>query len=184
MREPQTCRQVVDQCVKEFGRLDILVNNAAFQNESTFEEISPEQLDRTFRTNIFAYFWMAQYSLPHLKEGAVIINTGSVTAQQGNHKLIDYSATKGAIHTFTKSLASYLADRCIRVNCVAPGPVLTPLIPATLSKEHVAEFGKNTMWGRPAQPVEISPSYVFIASDDGRYYTGEIFSPTGRGSSH
>ena len=178
------CADVVRRVMKEFGRIDILVNNAAFQWEQTdFSDITPEQLEHTFRVNIFAYIWMAQAALPHLKEGATIINTGSVTAMEGNDSLIDYSATKGAIHTFTKSLAQSVADKGIRVNCVAPGPVWTPLIPATFSAEHVKDFGGDTVWKRAAQPAEIAPSYVFLASTDSRYYTGEIFSPTGRVSS-
>ncbi len=177
------CREVVDRTAAEFGRLDILVNNAAYQNEvKSFEDITPEQLDRTFRTNIYAYIWTAQAALKHMEKGAVIINTGSVTALEGNEGLIDYSATKGAIHVFTKSLAQALSEKAIRVNCVAPGPVWTPLIPATMSKEHVAKFGGDSMWKRPAQPAELAPSYVFLASTDGRYYTGEILAPTGKAS--
>ncbi|HEY0809594.1 MAG TPA: SDR family oxidoreductase [Longimicrobiales bacterium] len=140
-------------------------------------------LEHTFRVNIFAYFWMAQAALRHMKPGSVIINTGSVTAMEGNESLIDYSATKGAIHTFTKSLAQSIGEKGIRVNCVAPGPVWTPLIPATFSAEHVKGFGKDTIWKRPAQPAEIAPTYVFLAAADSRFYTGEIFSPTGRVSS-
>ena len=178
------CIEVVERVVSELGAVDILVNNAAYQIEQKdFTKITAEQLDRTFRTNIYAYIWMAQAAVKHMKGGAVIINTGSVTAMEGNEGLIDYSATKGAIHTFTKSLAQALADQGIRVNCVAPGPVWTPLIPATLEEEHVAKFGADTVWKRPAQPVEIAPSFVFLASADSRYYTGEIFSPTGRVSS-
>jgi NAD(P)-dependent dehydrogenase (short-subunit alcohol dehydrogenase family) len=174
------CFAFVERAVKQFGRLDILVNNAAYQQEQkSILDITEEQLDGTFRTNIYGYIYMVQAALPHLKEGASILNTGSVTAMKGNPGLLDYSATKGAIHTFTRALAQSLAEQGIRVNCVAPGPVWTPLIPATMDKKHVARFGKDTVWGRPAQPVEISPSYVFLASDDGKYYTGEVLAPTG-----
>jgi NAD(P)-dependent dehydrogenase (short-subunit alcohol dehydrogenase family) len=177
------CDQFVNKALKQFGRLDILVNNAAYQmqQESIFD-ITEEQLEGTFRTNIFGYFFMAQAALPHMKEGSVIINTGSVTALDGNKQLLDYSATKGAIHVFTKSLAMSVAEKGIRVNCVAPGPVWTPLIPATMDRKHVAAFGKDTHWGRPAQPVEIATSFVFLASPAARYYTGEIFAPTGKGT--
>jgi NAD(P)-dependent dehydrogenase (short-subunit alcohol dehydrogenase family) len=178
------CEELVRRAVEELGGLDILVNNAAYQMEQhELENISNEQLERTFRTNIFAYIWLAQFALPHLGEGGVILNTGSVTALEGNRSLLDYSATKGAIHAFTKSLAQAVADRGIRVNCVAPGPVWTPLIPATLDEEHVGRFGGDTLWERAAQPAEIAPSYVFLASADGRYYSGEILAPTGRVSS-
>lgn len=184
LSEYKHCQDVVAKAAGALGGLDILVNNAAFQMEQKeFEKISPEQLEHTFRTNFFAYFWMAQEALKHLREGSVIINTGSVTAMEGNEVLVDYSATKGAIHTFTKSLAQSLAKRAIRVNCVAPGPVWTPLIPATFSADHVEGFGGDTVWQRPAQPSELAPTYVFLASADSRYYTGEIFSPTGRVSS-
>lgn len=178
------CREVVDQVVNEFGHIDILVNNAAYQHEQEdFLELTIEQLERTFRTNIYAYIWLAQAALPYMKPGAVIINTGSVTALDGHEALIDYAATKGAIHAFTKSLARSLSEKGIRVNCVAPGPVWTPLIPATLSKDHVGRFGADTEWQRPAQPAEIAPAFVFLASTDSRYFTGEILSPTGRVSS-
>jgi NAD(P)-dependent dehydrogenase (short-subunit alcohol dehydrogenase family) len=178
------CQELVQRAVDEFGGLDILVNNAAFQwEEREFEKISPEQLEHTFRTNVFGYFWIAQAAVEHMREGAAIINTGSVTAMEGNAGLIDYAASKGAIHAFTKSLAQALAKQAIRVNCVAPGPVWTPLIPATFSAEHLEKFGGDTVWGRPAQPAELAPTYVFLASADSRYYTGEIFSPTGRVSS-
>lgn len=184
LSEHAQCVKVVEQTVAQLGGIDILVNNAAFQwEQNEFEKIAPEQLEHTFRTNFFAYFWVAQTAVKHMKEGGVIINTGSVTAMEGNEKLLDYSATKGAIHTFTKSLAHALAERGLRVNCVAPGPVWTPLIPATFSKEHVEGFGGDTVWQRPAQPAELAPTYVFLASTDSRYYTGEIFSPTGRVSS-
>jgi len=175
------CRRFVARALREFGRLDVLVNNAAYQQEQqSILDVSEEQLVGTFRTNIFGYIYMVQEALPHLKEGAVILNTGSVTALKGNPSLIDYASTKGAIHVLTKSLAQSLAEQGIRVNCVAPGPVWTPLIPATFaSREHIQEFGKDTVWGRPAQPAEIAPSYVFLASADARYYTGEVLAPTG-----
>jgi NAD(P)-dependent dehydrogenase (short-subunit alcohol dehydrogenase family) len=178
------CRDVVDQVVHELGSIDILVNNAAYQHEEKdFLEITIEQLERTFRTNIYAYIWLAQAALSYMKPGAVIINTGSVTAMDGHEALIDYAATKGAIHAFTKSLAQSVSEKGIRVNCVAPGPVWTPLIPATLSQDHVGRFGADTEWKRPAQPAEIAPAFVFLASADSRYFTGEILSPTGRVSS-
>jgi NAD(P)-dependent dehydrogenase (short-subunit alcohol dehydrogenase family) len=174
------CQAFVDRAVRELGRLDILVNNAAYQQEQkSLLDITEEQLEGTFRTNIYGYIFMAQAALPHMKKGAVILNTGSVTALKGNPGLIDYASTKGAIHVFTKSLAQSVAKQGIRVNCVAPGPVWTPLIPATMDASHVAEFGGDTVWERPAQPAEIAPSYVFLASADGRYYTGEVLAPTG-----
>ena len=184
LADARACRKAVAQTVKELGGLDIVVNNAAYQKEvEDFADVSAEQIERTFRVNILAYIHIAQAALEHLEEGGVILNTGSVTGLEGHKTLIDYSATKGAIHTFTKSLAQAVAERGIRVNCVAPGPVWTPLIPATLTEEHVGSFGEDSFWGRPAQPAEIAPSYVFLASDDGRYYTGDVFAPTGRGAS-
>ena len=180
VKNPNACRRFVDRAAKTFGRLDIVVNNAAYQQQQdSILDITPEQLDGTFRTNIYGYIYMVQAALPHLKDGASIINTGSVTALKGNPQLIDYSATKGAIHTFTKALAQSVADKGIRVNCVAPGPVWTPLIPATFDRKHVARFGKDTVWKRPAQPAEIAPSFVFFASADSTYYTGEVLAPTG-----
>jgi NAD(P)-dependent dehydrogenase (short-subunit alcohol dehydrogenase family) len=180
VKSRKACKAFVDRAAKTFGRLDIVVNNAAYQQEQqSILDITEEQLAGTFRTNIFGYFFIVQAALPHLKKGAAIINTGSVTAMKGNQGLLDYSATKGAIHTFTRSLAQSLAEQGIRVNCVAPGPVWTPLIPATMGKGHVAKFGEDTVWGRPAQPAEIAPSYVFLASADSRYYTGEVLAPTG-----
>lgn len=181
LAEHDHCVQVVEQTVEELGGLDIVVNNAAvhFEKEEV-TDISTGQLERTFRTNVFAYLWIVQAALEHLDEGDAIVNTGSVTGLSGHKTLLDYSATKGAVHILTKGLAQSLAERGIRVNCVAPGPVWTPLIPATRPEEKVEEFGADTFWGRPAQPAEIAPSYVFLASPDGRYYSGEVFSPSGR----
>ena len=180
VQKPGECARFVNAVVKELGRIDIVVNNAAYQKEQkSILDITPEQLDATFRTNIYGYFFMVQAALPHLRKGSVILNTGSVTALRGNEVLLDYASTKGAIHVFTKSLAQNLARKGIRVNCVSPGPVWTPLIPATLTKEHVKRFGADTVWERPAQPAEIAPSFVFLASADAKYYTGEILAPTG-----
>jgi NAD(P)-dependent dehydrogenase (short-subunit alcohol dehydrogenase family) len=180
VQKKKECAAFVERVVRELGRLDILVNNAAYQQEQkSILDITEEQLEGTFRTNIFGYFFMAQSALPHLGEGAAIINTGSVTALRGNEGLIDYSSTKGAIHVFTKSLAQSVAKQGIRVNCVAPGPVWTPLIPATLDEEHVAKFGKDTVWERPAQPAELAGTYVYLASGDSKYVTGEILGVTG-----
>jgi NAD(P)-dependent dehydrogenase (short-subunit alcohol dehydrogenase family) len=183
VRDRAACRAFVDEAAREFGRLDVLVNNAAYQMERpSLEEIPEEQIERTFRTNIFGYLFMAQAALPHLQAGGVILNTGSVTALEGNAGLIDYACTKGAIHVLTMSLAQNLAERGIRVNCVAPGPVWTPLIPATLEPDHVKEFGSDTFWKRPAQPVEIAGAYVYLASAEARYVSGEIIAITGKTS--
>jgi NAD(P)-dependent dehydrogenase (short-subunit alcohol dehydrogenase family) len=181
VRDPAVCRGLVDRTVQEFGRLDVLVNNAAYQrHRESVEEVSEEQWDRTFRTNIYGYFYLVKAALPHLKRGAVIINTGSITGLEGNKSLVDYSATKGAIHAFTKSLAQNLIERGIRVNCVAPGPVWTPLNPAERSDEETKEFGKSTPLGRPAQPEEIAPAFVFFASNaDSSYITGEVLTLLG-----
>jgi NAD(P)-dependent dehydrogenase (short-subunit alcohol dehydrogenase family) len=174
------CTQAVDRAAGELGGLNILVNNAAYQKQrDRFEDISPEQVEATFRVNIMGFIWTTQAALKHLSAGDVIINSGSVTAMMGFPSLIDYAATKGAIHNFTTSLAQQLAPRGIRVNCVAPGPVWTPLIPATCHREFVGKFGSESLWKRPAQPCEIAPSYVFLASTDSRFFTGEILSPTG-----
>jgi NAD(P)-dependent dehydrogenase (short-subunit alcohol dehydrogenase family) len=180
--DPQFCRDAVERTVKEFGRLDVLVNNAAFQNQQEgLDAITDEQWERTFRTNIFGYFYMARAALKHLHEGGVIINTGSITGLEGSPKLLDYSATKGAIHAFTKSLAQNLVDRKIRVNCVAPGPVWTPLNPSdNKTPEQISKFGTDTPMGRPAQPEEIAPAYVFFASQaDSSYITGEVLTLLG-----
>jgi NAD(P)-dependent dehydrogenase (short-subunit alcohol dehydrogenase family) len=181
VRDSAACKAFVDRVAKDWGRLDVLVNNAAYQmTQEKLEDVTDEQIDRTFRTNIYGYIYMARAALRHLKPGGVIINTGSVTAFDGNPRLLDYSATKGAIHTFTRGLAESLKDRGIRVCCVAPGPVWTPLIPSTFPQDQLSEFGKDTYWKRPAQPVEIATSYVFIASSESRYYSGEVFAPTGK----
>jgi len=174
------CQQAIEQTVKAFGHLDILVNNAAEQHpQETIENISADQLERTFRTNIFSMFFLSKAALPHLQEGSVIINTTSVTAYQGNPKLLDYSSTKGAIVAFTRSLSQALVEKGIRVNGVAPGPIWTPLIPATFPAEEVAKFGAQVPMQRPGQPDEVSPSYVFIASNDSSYMTGQILHPNG-----
>lgn len=174
------CRKLMDDTIAKFGKLDILVNNAAEQHSaSTIEDISSEQFERTFRTNIFAYFYLTKVAMPHLKEGACIVNTTSVTAYRGSSHLLDYSSTKGAIVTFTRSLSQQLAQRGIRVNAVAPGPVWTPLIPASSSAEGVTQFGKDVPLGRAGQPEEIAPCFVFLASDDSSYMTGQVLHPNG-----
>jgi NAD(P)-dependent dehydrogenase (short-subunit alcohol dehydrogenase family) len=177
------CQEAVETTVRELGRLDVLVNNAAFQEHAAaLEDITDEQIERTFRTNIFGYFYMARAALAHLGEGSAIINTGSVTGMEGSKELLDYSSTKGAIHAFTKSLAQNLVERGIRVNCVAPGPVWTPLNPADQDAEDVAKFGESVAMKRPAQPEEIAPSYVFLAAPScSSYITGEILPVLGGG---
>ena len=175
------CRDAVERTVWELGKLNVLVNNAAFQqHQDSLEDVTEEQWDRTFRTNIYGYFYMAKAALAHLKPGSAIINTGSITGIQGNKELLDYSATKGAIHAFTKSLAQNLVERGVRVNCVAPGPVWTPLNPSDKSAEEVAEFGADTPMKRPAQPEELAPAFVFFASEaDSSYITGEVITLLG-----
>lgn len=178
--DEQFCRQTVRQTLTEWGRLDILVNNAAEQHpQESLEKISAEQLERTFRTNIFSYFFMAKAALPHLPHGGAIINTTSVTAYKGNPQLLDYSATKGAIVAFTRSLSLAVVGRGIRVNGVAPGPIWTPLIPATFPADKVASFGGNVPMQRAGQPEEVAPCYVFLASDDASYMSGQILHPNG-----
>jgi NAD(P)-dependent dehydrogenase (short-subunit alcohol dehydrogenase family) len=181
VREPEFCREAVERTVEEFGKLDILVNNAAFQqHQETIEEVSDEQFDRTFKTNIYGYFYMARAALRHMDEGACIVNTGSITGLEGSKELLDYSATKGAIHAFTKSLAQNLVERRIRVNCVAPGPVWTPLNPSDKEAKEVAKFGADTPFKRPAQPEEMAPAYVFFSSEaDSSYITGEVLALLG-----
>jgi NAD(P)-dependent dehydrogenase (short-subunit alcohol dehydrogenase family) len=181
VREPKACQKAVDTTVQNFERLDILVNNAAYQDsKESIDEITEEDWDRTFRTNIYGYFHMVKAALPHLKKRGVIINTGSITGLEGSKHLLDYSATKGAIHAFTKSLAQNLVAKGIRVNCVAPGPVWTPLNPSDKPAKEVAEFGADTPMKRPAQPEEIAPAYVYFASDlDSSYVTGEVLTLLG-----
>jgi NAD(P)-dependent dehydrogenase (short-subunit alcohol dehydrogenase family) len=182
----QFCRDAIERAVYELGRLDILVSNAAHQNrKNSLEELDDEEWDRTFKTNVYAYFRLVKAALPHLHAGASIIVTGSETGFEGPEQLPDYAATKGAIHTLTKVLAKQLAERGIRVNCVAPGPVWTPLNPADegASPDKVATFGQKTPLGRPAQPEELAPAYVFLASDaDSSYVTGEILAVMGGGT--
>ncbi|MEO7521347.1 MAG: SDR family oxidoreductase [Gemmatimonas sp.] len=180
VRDSAACRESVAQTVAELGGLNVLVNNAAYQMaQHRFEDISEEQWDRTFRTNIYAYFFMAQAALPHLNSGDAIINTGSIVGLTGLGILVDYTATKGAIHSFTKSLALYLGERNIRVNCVVPGPVWTPAIPGTMPIEEVENFGHEVALARPGQPEELAPAYVMLASSDGSFMTGSLLHVTG-----
>ncbi len=175
------CREAVERTVREFGRLDILVNNAAHQRDKeSLEAIDDAEWDKTFKTNIYAYFYFARAALAHLKPGGVIINTGSETGLMGSKTLLDYSATKGAIHAFTKALAQNVVERGIRVNCVAPGPVWTPLNPQSKEADQVAGFGQQTPMKRPGQPEEMAPTYVFLASNaDSSYMSGEVIALMG-----
>ena len=181
LTETRFASDAIKQTVSALGKLDILVNNAAYQqHQKTLGDLSLEQWDRTFKTNIYAYFLMAKAALPHLRKGSAIINTGSITGLEGSKHLLDYSATKGAIHAFTKSLAQNLVEKGIRVNCVAPGPVWTPLNPSDKAAKDVAKFGADTPMKRPAQPEEIAPAFVFFASEtDSSYVTGEVLTLLG-----
>ncbi|MGG5253307.1 SDR family oxidoreductase [Neobacillus sp. SM06] len=174
------CKEIVQATLKEFGHIDILVNNAAEQHpQKSLLNITSAQLEKTFRTNIFSYFYMTKMVLPHLQSGASIINTASITAYEGNEQLLDYSATKGAIVSFTRSLSKSLAPQGIRVNGVAPGPIWTPLIPSTFPANQVASFGSTTPMGRAGQPYELAPSYVFLASNDSAYISGQMIHVNG-----
>ncbi|MCU1498593.1 MAG: NAD(P)-dependent oxidoreductase [Acidimicrobiales bacterium] len=177
----EACIEAVERTVAELGGIELLVNNLAYQQpQDSLEDISTEQWDRTFRTNIYSYFWCTKRALAHMGPGSAIINTASINGLRGNKSLIDYSATKGAILAFTYSMAQALVDRQIRVNCVAPGPVWTPLIPATMPEEKVENFGEQVPMSRAAQPDEIAPSYVFFASERlSSYYSGEVLAPIG-----
>lgn len=178
--DPAFCKQAVEETVKALGGLDILVNNAGEQHvQEELEAITPEQLIRTFQTNIFAMFYLTQEALKHLTKGSSIINTASITAYKGKAELMDYASTKGAIVSFTRSLSETLVKDGIRVNAVAPGPIWTPLIPSTFDKKQVEEFGKHTPMGRPGQPDEVAPCYIFLASEDASYMSGQVLHPNG-----
>jgi NAD(P)-dependent dehydrogenase (short-subunit alcohol dehydrogenase family) len=174
------CRDIVDRAIEEFGRLDILVNNAAFQmTHQKIDQFSSEEWDRTFKTNIYAMFYLSKAALPRMKKGGAIINTSSVQAYQPNGMLLAYATTKGAIVTFTKALSELALEYGVRVNAVAPGPVWTPLIPTTMPEEKVKKFGENDPMKRPAQPAELAPAYVFLATTDSTYVTGSVMDLTG-----
>ncbi|MBM7571505.1 SDR family oxidoreductase [Aquibacillus albus] len=174
------CQTSVQEVANEFGKIDILVNNAAEQHpQQDFLNITKDQLERTFQVNIFSFFYMSQAVLPHMQQGSTIINTSSITAYKGNETLIDYSSTKGAITTFTRSLSQSLVQKGIRVNGVAPGPIWTPLIPATFDEQQVSEFGSDTPMARPGQTYELAPTYVYLASDDSSYVTGQMLHVNG-----
>lgn len=178
--KPAHCKKIIEKTMRQFGKLNVLVNNAGIQFPQTeLSAITPDQLKKTFETNIFAMFYMVQAAEEYLQEGASIINTTSVTAYRGSSHLLDYSATKGAIVSFTRSLSAYFAKHNIRVNGVAPGPVWTPLIPATFPPSHVSTFGSDTPLGRAGEPVEIAGSYIFLASDESSYITGQVIHPNG-----
>jgi NAD(P)-dependent dehydrogenase (short-subunit alcohol dehydrogenase family) len=177
----EACRELVDRVVSEFGRIDVLVNNAAYQMAQAggIEDISTEQFDRVMKTNLYAMFWLCKLALPHMKPGSSIINTSSVQASSPSPELLDYATTKAGIVNFTRGLASSLAEKGIRVNSVAPGPIWTPLIPATMPEEKIESFGEQTPLGRVGQPAELAPAYVFLASGKASYITGEVIAVTG-----
>jgi NAD(P)-dependent dehydrogenase (short-subunit alcohol dehydrogenase family) len=178
--DPDFCREAAEKTVSELGGLNILVNNAAEQHvQEDITDIAPAQLRRTFETNVFGAFYLTQAAMPHLSKGDAIINTTSITAYRGHPELLDYSATKGALLAFTRSLAANLVEKGIRVNAVAPGPVWTPLIPSSFDKKEVQKFGEDSPMGRPGQPDEIAPSFVFLASADASYMTGQVLHPNG-----
>jgi NAD(P)-dependent dehydrogenase (short-subunit alcohol dehydrogenase family) len=177
----ETCQELVDRAVEEFGRIDVLVNNAAYQmaQPNGIEDISTEQFDRVMKTNLYAMFWTCKKALPHMPRGSVIINTSSVQATSPSPELLDYATTKAGIVNFTRGLASMVAERGVRVNSVAPGPIWTPLIPATMPPEQVESFGEQTPLGRAGQPAELAPAYVFLASPESSFITGEVLAVTG-----
>jgi len=181
LTDEQQCQRLVDRAVDELGTIDVLVNNAAFQmaQPDGIEAVSTEQFDRVLKTNLYAMFWLCKKALPHLPPGSAIINTSSIQASKPSPELLDYAVTKAGIVNFTKGLAAMLAPRGIRVNAVAPGPVWTPLIPATMPQEKVAGFGEQTPLGRAGQPAELAPAYVFLASQESSYVTGEVLAVTG-----
>jgi NAD(P)-dependent dehydrogenase (short-subunit alcohol dehydrogenase family) len=178
--DPAHCKKLVARAVEEFGHLDILVNNAAYQmTHQSLDDISEEEWDKTFRTNIYSMFYLAKTAVPHMKPGSAIVNTTSINAKSPNPTLLAYATTKGAIANFTAGLAQLLADKGIRVNCVAPGPIWTPLIPSTMAEKSVEKFGQDTPLGRPGRPAELAPAYVLVASHDGSYITGAMIPITG-----
>jgi len=181
LAEESQCRRVIEEAVRAFGRIHLLVNNAAYQGKAVekFEELDAARIERTFRVNVEAMFHLVRYALPHFEKGGAIVNSASVQAYHPNASILDYAATKGAIVTFTKGLAQELIERGIRVNCVAPGPVWTPLVAQSFDREKLEEFGKNYPMERPAQPAELAPAYVFLASDESRYVNGEVLGVTG-----
>lgn len=180
IQDKQHCASIIRHAIESFGRLDILVNNAAFQmSRDSLEEVPDDEWERTFATNIGAIFYLTKAALPHLQAGSAIINTSSVVTDKAPAQLIAYSATKAAIANFTASLGQGLAERGIRVNCVAPGPIWTPLIPSTMPPEHVAQFGKSTPMKRAGQPAEVAPAYVFLASEQASYVTSALYAVTG-----
>jgi len=178
--DPTFCQEAVQQTVDALGGLNVLVNNAAEQHpQEKITDITPEQLQKTFRTNIFGMFYLTQAAMPHLQRGDCVVNTTSITAYKGSAQLLDYSSTKGAIVSFTRSLAQNVAEQGIRVNAVAPGPIWTPLIPSTFDQERVGEHGQDAPLGRPGQPAEVAPSFVFLASEDSSYISGQVLHPNG-----
>ena len=180
IREEQHCKEMISHVVKEFGKIDLLVNNAAFQmTHDEIEEFTTEEFDRTFKTNVYALFWLSRAALPVMKPGSAIVNTASIQAYNPSPNLLPYAATKAAIVSLTKTLSHIGMKQGVRVNAVAPGPVWTPLIPATMPEEKVKEFGKTTSFARAAQPVEVAPVFVFLASNEARFVTGEVYGITG-----